>query len=80
MKDAGILEDDLVAIKRTQDIKNGDIVVAKINDEVTLKYFSSKDGDIKLLPANEDFDEIIIDQNRNDFSVIGKSVGLIREN
>ena len=80
MKDAGILEDDLVAIKRTQDIKNGDIVVAKINDEVTLKYFSSKDGDIKLLPANEDFDEIIIDQNRNDFSIIGKSVGLIREN
>ena len=80
MKDAGILEDDLVAIKRTQDIKNGDIVVAKINNEVTLKYFSSKDGDIKLLPANKDFDEIIIDQNRNDFSIIGKSVGLIREN
>ncbi len=80
MKDAGILEDDLVAIKRTQDIKNGDIVVAKIDDEVTLKYFSSKDGDIKLIPANEDFDEIIIDQNRNDFSIIGKSVGLIREN
>ena len=48
MKDAGILEDDLVAIKRTQDIKNGDIVVAKIDDEVTLKYFSSKDGDISF--------------------------------
>ena len=71
MKDAGILEDDLVAIKKTQDIKNGDIV--------TLKYFSTKNGSIKLLPANEDFDEIQIDQNYDDFSIIGKSIGLIRE-
>jgi len=39
MKDAGIMEDDLIAVKKTQDIKNGDIVIARIDDEVTVKYF-----------------------------------------
>ena len=41
MKDAGIMEDDLVAIKKTSEVRNGDIVVARIDDEVTLKYFQS---------------------------------------
>ena len=39
MKDAGIMEDDLIAVKKTQEIKNGDIVIARIEDEVTVKYF-----------------------------------------
>ena len=42
MKDAGIMEDDLVAVKKTSEIKNGDIVIARIDDEVTIKYFKRK--------------------------------------
>ena len=39
MKDAGIMEDDLIAVKKTHDVRNGDIVIARIEDEVTVKYF-----------------------------------------
>ena len=60
MKDAGIMEDDLVAIKKTTEVRNGDIVVARIDDEVTLKYFQSSGNQIKLIPANDDFEEIYL--------------------
>ena len=80
MKDAGIMEDDLVAIKKTSEVRNGDIVVARIDDEVTLKYFQSSGNQIKLIPANDDFDEIYISKETEGFFIGGKSVGLIREN
>ena len=80
MKDAGIMEDDLVAIKKTSEVRNGDIVVARIDDEVTLKYFQSSGNQIKLIPANDDFDEIYINEETEGFFIEGKSVGLIREN
>ena len=80
MKDAGIMEDDLVAIKKTSEVRNGDIVVARIDDEVTLKYFQSSGNQIKLIPANDDFDEIYINKETEGFFIEGKSVGLIREN
>ena len=80
MKDAGIMEDDLVAIKKTTDVRNGDIVVARIDDEVTLKYFQSSGKQIKLIPANDDYSEIDIDKDTEGFFIEGKSVGLIREN
>ena len=54
MKDAGIMEDDLIAVKKTQEIKNGDIVIARIEDEVTVKYFQrSAPNIVHLKPANE---------------------------
>ena len=80
MKDAGIMEDDLVAIKKTSEVRNGDIVVARIEDEVTLKYFQSSGDQIKLIPANDDFEEIYINKETEGFFIEGKSVGLIREN
>ena len=80
MKDAGIMEDDLVAIKKTSEVRNGDIVVARIDDEVTLKYFQSSGNQIKLIPANDDFEEIYISKETEGFFIEGKSVGLIREN
>ena len=80
MKDAGIMEDDLVAIKKTTEVRNGDIVVARIDDEVTLKYFQSSGNQIKLIPANDDFEEIYISKETEGFFIEGKSVGLIREN
>ena len=80
MQDAGIMEDDLVAIKKTSEVRNGDIVVARIDDEVTLKYFQSSGDQIKLIPANDDFEEIYIGKETEGFFIEGKSVGLIREN
>ena len=81
MKDAGIMEDDLVAVKKTSEIKNGDIVIARIDDEVTIKYFKRKSQKvIELEAANEDYKNIIIDLEVEDFAIEGKSVGLLRKN
>ena len=81
MKDAGIMEDDLVAVKKTSDIKNGDIVIARIDDEVTIKYFNRKSEKvIELEAANEDYKNIIVDLENEDFAIEGKSVGLLRKN
>ena len=78
MIDAGIHEDDLVAIKKTTNVKNGDLVVVRIEDEVTLKYFQQKDHILELIPANKDFNKIEIDLRKQEAFVEGKSVGLIR--
>ena len=80
MIEAGIMEDDLVAIKKTQDIKNGDIVVARIDDEVTLKYFKKENSNkVVLKPANKDYSDIVVESSDADLFIEGKSVGLIRE-
>ena len=78
MIDAGIHEDDLVAIKKTTDVKNGDLVVVRVDDEVTLKYFRKDNHNLKLIPANKDFSTITIDLREQEAFVEGKSVGLIR--
>jgi repressor LexA len=78
MIDAGIHEDDLVAIKKTTDVRNGDLVVVRLEDEVTLKYFKQKDHLLELIPANKDFSTIKIDLRQQEAFVEGKSVGLIR--
>ena len=78
MIDAGIHEDDLVAIKKTTLVKNGDLVVVSIEDEVTLKYFHQQDHLLELIPANKDFATIKIDLREQEAFVEGKSVGLIR--
>jgi repressor LexA len=78
MIDAGIHEDDLVAIKKTTDVKNGDLVVVRLEDEVTLKYFQKNDHLLELIPANKDFSTIEVDLRKQEAFVEGKSVGLIR--
>ena len=78
MFDAGIHEDDLVAIKKTTDVKNGDLVVVRLEDEVTLKYFQKTDHLLELIPANKDFSTIEVDLRKQEAFVEGKSVGLIR--
>ena len=78
MIDAGIHEDDLVAVKKTTQVKNGDLVVVRIEDEVTLKYFNQQDHLLELIPANKDFSTIKIDLREQEAFVEGKSVGLIR--
>ncbi len=78
MMDAGIHEDDLVAIKKTTEVKNGDLVVVRIEDEVTLKYFKKDNYILELIPANKDFSIIKVDLREQEAFVEGKSVGLIR--
>ena len=81
MKDAGIMEDDLIAVQRTSDIKNGDIVIARLDDEVTVKLFNRKSQQIvELKPANEDFKDIIVDLEKDNLHIEGKSIGLLRKN
>ena len=78
MIEAGIHEDDLVAIKKTTDVKNGDLVVVRLEDEVTLKYFKKADHNLELIPANKEFSTIEVDLREQEAFVEGKSVGLIR--
>ena len=81
MKDAGIMEDDLIAVKKTSDVKNGDIVIARLDDEVTIKFFNRKSPKlIELEPANEDFENIVINLEQDELHIEGKSVGLLRKN
>lgn len=77
MQNIGIMDGDLLAVKRSQDARNGQVVVARIDDEVTVKRFSRKGRTIELLPENEAFSPIIV-TDENDFAIEGIAVGLIR--
>lgn len=78
MKNIGILDGDLLAVHQTADVKNGDIVVARIGDEVTVKRFRKTRNHVELIPENEDFDIIHVDLSNQDFAIEGLSVGIIR--
>lgn len=78
MRDIGILEGDLLAVKKTTEAHNGQIVVARIGDEVTVKRLQRDGKKISLLPENPDFEPIVI-QPEDDFSLEGIAVGLIRD-
>lgn len=77
MRDAGILDGDLLAVRKTPDALNGQIVVARIDDEVTVKRFSRTGQQIQLLPENPDYDPIRISAG-TPFAIEGLAVGLIR--
>ncbi|NYT59407.1 transcriptional repressor LexA [Alcaligenaceae bacterium] len=77
MRDAGILDGDLLAVKKSPDARNGQIVVARIGDEVTVKRFERAGSHIELLPENPDFSPIIVTAT-DEFSIEGIAVGLIR--
>jgi len=84
MRDAGILDGDYLAVKKASEARNGDIVVARIDDEVTVKrWLKTKTNhgiQIQLIAENPDFEPIIIENDRHDFSIEGLAVGLIRPN
>ncbi len=80
MKDIGILEGDLLAVHRTQEApKNGQLVVARIDDEVTVKRFKKEGRQVWLLPENADFEPLAVDLAEGNLSIEGLAVGLIRE-
>jgi repressor LexA len=78
MRDAGILDGDLLAVQKTSDAKNGQIVVARLGDEVTVKRFRRTASGIELIPENPDFQTLHVPADSTDFSLEGLAVGLIR--
>lgn len=78
MRDIGIIDGDLLAVKKCTNAHNGQIIVARIDGEVTVKRFQRKTSEIILFPENPDFSPIIVTA-ANDFSIEGLAIGLIRE-
>ncbi|MBM3353896.1 MAG: transcriptional repressor LexA [Betaproteobacteria bacterium] len=78
MREAGILEGDLLAVHRTQEAHSGQIVVARFADEVTVKRFRRRGHAVQLLPENPDFQPIEVDARDENFAIEGVAVGVIR--
>jgi repressor LexA len=77
MKDIGIIDGDLLAVKKASEARNGQIVVARLGDEVTVKRFQRDRNGIQLLPENAEFDPILV-SDADDLVIEGLAVGLIR--
>ena len=78
MRDAGILDGDLLAVRRTQEVRNGQIVVARVGDDVTVKRWRRRGHVVELLPENPDYAPIVFDTRHDEFALEGLGVGLIR--
>jgi repressor LexA len=80
MRDAGIMDGDLLAVQKAKDAKNGQIVVARLGEEVTVKRFRRTKAGIELIPENPDFHTLVVPPETTDFELEGVAVGLIRNN
>ena len=78
MRDAGILDGDLLAVKKADSARNGQIVVARLGDEVTVKRYKKSGSLIELLPENPEFKPIRVENNEEEFALEGLAVGLLR--
>ena len=76
MVDAGILDGDLLAVHRTEQVRSGQVVVARLDDEVTVKRLKRTGRRIELLPENPDYEPIAVEGH--EFAIEGLAVGLIR--
>jgi repressor LexA len=80
MRDAGIIDGDLLAVHRAQTAEDGSIVVARLDDEITVKRLKHRRGQLLLLPENPDFEPIEVNPRRVDnFAIEGLYVGIIRQ-
>lgn len=77
MRDAGILDGDLLAVRKTPEARNGQIIVARLGDDVTVKRLQRTGNLLQLLPENPDFAPITV-RSGDDFAIEGIAVGLIR--
>ena len=78
MKDIGILDGDLLAVHQTTDVKNGQVVVARIDDDVTVKRFKREGNVVYLHAENEAFEPIKVDLTTQEFNIEGIAVGIVR--
>ena len=79
MKNAGILDGDLVAVHRTPEVRSRQIIVARIDDEVTVKRYRQSGSLVSLLPENEEFEPIEVDLREQELVIEGVVVGVIRD-
>ena len=79
MRDAGILDGDLVAVHRTPEVRSRQIVVARVEDEVTVKRYRQDGSLVWLLPENDEFEPIQVDLNEQAMVIEGVVVGVIRD-
>ena len=80
MCNVGILDGDLLVVHSTKEARNKQIVVARVDDEVTVKRFHRSRNKVTLLPENDDFEPIEVDLKQQDFSIEGIYVGVLRYN
>ena len=81
MRDADIIDGDLLAVQKTHEAKSGQIIVARLGDEVTVKRLHRAGPRVELLPENPDFEPIVVSgRGAQDFAIEGLAVGLIRNN
>lgn len=80
MEKIGILDGDLLAVHKTKSVRNGQVVVARVDDEVTVKRFERNGNLIYLLPENDDLKPIIVDPSVSYIEIEGLAVGVIRSN
>ena len=78
MRDVGILDGDLLAVHRTAEARIGQIVVARLQDEVTVKRLQRQGHIVELLPENPEFEPIVVDLREDFFAIEGLAVGVIR--
>ncbi|MEB3735585.1 transcriptional repressor LexA [Halopseudomonas pachastrellae] len=78
MRDIGIMDGDLLAVHRTSEARNGQIVVARIGEEVTVKRFQKQGRKVSLIAENPDFKPIEVDLTEQELTIEGLSVGVIR--
>jgi len=79
MKNAGILDGDLVAVHRTPEVRSRQIVVVRVEDEVTVKRYRQEGSTVWLLPENEEFEPIQVDLSTQTMVIEGVVVGVIRD-
>ena len=79
MRDAGILDGDIVAVHRTPEVRNRQIVVARLENEVTVKRYRTEGHRVWLLPENPDFTPIQVDLHEQNMSIEGVVVGVVRD-
>jgi len=79
MKDAGILDGDLVAVHRTPEVRSRQIIVARLDDEVTVKRYRQTGSLVSLLPENDEFEPIEVDLREQALVIEGVVVGVIRD-
>ncbi len=78
MRDAGILDGDILVVHKTEEARSGQVVVARLHDEVTVKRLRRRGATVELLPENPEFKPIVVDTREELFAIEGLAVGVIR--
>ncbi|GAL16257.1 SOS-response repressor and protease LexA [Vibrio astriarenae] len=78
MKDIGIMDGDLLAVHKTTDVRNGQVVVARVDEDVTVKRLENQGDRVLLHAENEEFDPIVVDPTYQSLEIEGLAVGIIR--